>query len=97
MSYNYPCCFVAFAANAKFERGISNLSNWRLGWGDYIAGKFIFPAMSRSNHHTTIAGCSSRMARVRSASDTSQGSPLLKTCFQRCGDGVAERDRGLGP
>ena len=36
-----------------------------------------------------------QLASVRIASGSSQGSPLLKTCFQRCGDGIAERDRGL--
>jgi len=32
---------------------------------------------------------------VRTASGSSQGRPLLKTCFQRCGDGVAGRDQIL--
>ena len=33
---------------------------------------------------------------VRIACDDSQGRPLLKTCFQRCGNGVAERDEMSG-
>lgn len=35
------------------------------------------------------------MSRVRYASGISQGSPLLQTGLQRCGDGVAECDRVL--
>lgn len=44
-----------------------------------------------------ISGCGAvghrRTAGVKTASGSLQGSPLLKTCFQRRGDGVAEGDR----
>ena len=36
-----------------------------------------------------------QLARVRDACGMSQGSPLSKTCFRRCGDEVTKRDRGL--